>query len=134
MGMIFCFDKRDICEFDICSKCKFYNGNGFRGIFLNEADDLFKNIFGEEYDFLRVRMLVKADREGRCWTLPIKSGDEVWFKNSDGEIVSEVVDFAGATANTDSMAFDADDIDKTVFLTSEDAKIAQRKGQWTSGN
>lgn len=134
MGMVFCFDKRDICEFDICSKCKFYNGNGFRGIFLNEADDLFKNIFGEDYDFLRVRMLVKADREGRCWTLPIKSGDEVWFKNSDGEIASEVVDFAGATANTDSMAFDADDIDKTVFLTSEDAKIAQRKEQWTSGN
>ena len=134
MGMIFCFDKRDICEFDICSKCKFYNGNGFRGIFLNEADDLFKNIFGKDYDFLRVRMLVKADREGRCWTLPIKSGDEVWFKNSDGEIVSEVVDFAGATANTQSMAFDADDIDKTVFLTSEDAKIAQRKEQWTSGN
>ena len=134
MGMVFCFDKRDICEFDICSKCKFYNGNGFRGIFLNEADDLFKNIFGKDYDFLRVRMLVKADREGRCWTLPIKSGDEVWFKNSDGEIVSEVVDFAGATANTQSMAFDADDIDKTVFLTSEDAKIAQRKEQWTSGN
>lgn len=134
MAIFFCFDKRDFCELDICSKCKFYNGNETRGIFGHEADDLFKNIFGEEYDFLRVRMLVKADREGRCWTLPIKSGDEVWFKNSDGEIISEVVDFAGATANTQSMAFDADDIDKTVFLTSEDAKIAQRKEQWTSGN
>lgn len=134
MAIFFCFDKRDFCELDICSKCKFYNGNETRGIFGHEADDLFKNIFGEEYDFLRVRMLVKADREGRCWTLPIKSGNEVWFKNSDGEIVSEVVDFAGATANTQSMAFDAYDIDKTVFLTSEDAKIAQRKEQWTSGN
>lgn len=134
MAIFFCFDKRDFCELDICSKCKFYNGNETRGIFGHEADDLFKNIFGEDYDFLRVRMLVRADREGRCWTLPIKSGDEVRFKNSDGEIISEVVDFAGATANTQSMAFDADDIDKTVFLTSEDAKIAQRKEQWTSGN
>lgn len=75
MAIFFCFDKRDFCELDICSKCKFYNGNGTRGIFGHEADDLFKNIFGEDYDFLRVRMLVRADREGRCTISPASEFD-----------------------------------------------------------
>ena len=38
-----------------------------------------ENILGEEYGIDRLRVLVEADRAGKCILTPCKIGDVVWF-------------------------------------------------------
>lgn len=83
-----------------------------------------EDILGDDYDLDRLRELVEADRDERCWTLPVKQASEVWFEDIDGSIISETVDYAGPVIHTWSAAFKMDDIGKTVFLTREAAEAA----------
>lgn len=79
------------------------------------------------YTLDKVRELVEADKDGRCWTLPVKQTNEVWFEDIDGSIISETGDYAGPVIHTWSATFKMDDIDKTVFLTRKAAESALAK-------
>lgn len=48
---------------------------------------LIEDILGEDYDLDRLRELVEADREGRCYVATIRIGESVFLANDDGKIV-----------------------------------------------
>ena len=87
----------------------------------------------------RLRELAEADKDGRCVVLPCKVGDTVYFararpvlqykvtgykieKASISRVLCKHVD--EETGMTFDFAFRPSRIDKTVFLTSEDAERA----------
>lgn len=46
-----------------------------------------EDILGDDYDLARLRQLVEADREGRCFIAKAKVGEYIFVPNDDGEIV-----------------------------------------------
>lgn len=94
-----------------------------------------EDILGDDYDLPRLRELVKADREGRCFMLPCKRHDTLWtFCNyPKSKVYSfKVTDISTLNGrmmlNTDILSvIDARDIGKTVFLTREAAEVALKE-------
>lgn len=106
-----------------------------------KLEDL-EEILGDEYDLNRLAELVKADKEGRCVTLPCKIGDKVYFIRSHfnkyceipleanvhriiiekAETIFKTVTKGGLDRN-----FYQRDIGKTVFLTYEQAEKALKE-------
>ena len=99
---------------------------------------LIENILGDDYDLDRLKELVEADREGRCVVLPCKLHDKVFFVENGCLKETEVDSFHNWTSghwkistHTDRMfdhwkgyEIDFSGINKTVFLTREEAEAA----------
>ena len=104
---------------------------------LKEIED----ILGDDYDLDRLKELVQADREGRCVVLPCKLHDKVFFVENGCVKETEVDSFHNWTSghwkistHTDRMfdhwkgyEIDFSGINKTVFLTREEAEAALEK-------
>lgn len=100
-----------------------------------------EDILGDEYDLERLKELVEADREGRCGVLPCKLHDKVFFVENGCVKETEVDSFHNWTSghwkistHTDRMfdhwkgyEIDFSGINKTVFLTREEAEAALKK-------
>jgi hypothetical protein len=92
----------------------------------------------------RLTEICNAERDGRCVVLPCKVGDTVWaYDDVFNQIATYQVDmvelyghkgmsfYSNWRKNGELMAdldFDAEDIDKTVFLTRAEAEAALLKG------
>ena len=150
---VFCKDKKGFCDygFEYCRKCQFAKGNGV--IDGNIAHDVLATLFGLEYDLDRLRELVQGDRDGRCVVFPCKNwlelvfgGQEVFYgidtdyaENPIREISVDsssrctwydgwkTVLLKGYDENGFDWEFSPEDIDKTVFLTREQAEAALNK-------
>lgn len=65
-----------------CSEvCRSRDDEGCNGCPIANAFDrlaAIEEILGDDYDLDRLKEIVKADREGRCITLPCKVGDPIW--------------------------------------------------------
>ena len=97
-----------------------------------------EDILGDDYDLDRLKELVEADREGRCVVLPRKLHDKVFFVENGCLKETEVDSFHNWTSghwkistHTDRMfdhwkgyEIDFSGINKTVFLTREEAEAA----------
>lgn len=46
-----------------------------------------EDILGDDYDLARLREIVDADRDGRCFIAKAKVGEYIFVPNDDGEIV-----------------------------------------------
>lgn len=46
-----------------------------------------EDILGDDYDLDRLRELVEADREGRCYIANVKVGERVFVPDKDGKVV-----------------------------------------------
>lgn len=69
MERIFCKDKKGFCNcLENCRKCEFAKGNGV--IDGGVAHDVLATLFGYDYDLDRLRELVEADKNGRCFVRP----------------------------------------------------------------
>ena len=104
---------------------------------LKEIED----ILGDDYDLERLKELVEADREGKCVVLPCKLHDKVFFIENGCVKETEVDSFHNWTSghwkistHTDRMfdhwkgyEIDFSGINKTVFLTREEAEAALEK-------
>lgn len=104
---------------------------------LKEIED----ILGDDYDLDRLKELVEADREGKCVVLPCKLHDKVFFVENGCVKETEVDSFHNWTSghwkistHTDRMfdhwkgyEIDFSGINKTVFLTREEAEAALEK-------
>lgn len=104
---------------------------------LNEIE----NILGDEYNLEYLKWLVEAEREGRCVVLPCKLHDKVFFIENGCVKETEVDSFHNWTSghwkistHTDRMfdhwkgyEIDFAGINKTVFLTQEEAEAALKK-------
>ncbi len=100
-----------------------------------------EDILGDDYDLDRLKELVQADREGRCVVLPCKLHDKVFFVENGCVKETEVDSFHNWTSghwkistHTDRMfdhwkgyEIDFSGINKTVFLTREEAEAALEK-------
>lgn len=100
-----------------------------------------EDILGDDYDLDRLKELVEADREGRCVVLPCKLHDKVFFVENGCVKETEVDSFHNWTSghwkistHTDRMfdhwkgyEIDFSGINKTVFLTREEAEAALEK-------
>lgn len=47
-----------------------------------------EDILGDDYDLDRLRELVEADREGRCYITSVKIGDRIFVPDKEGKIIS----------------------------------------------
>lgn len=47
-----------------------------------------EDILGDGYDLDRLRELVEADRDGRCYITSVKIGDRIFVPDKEGEIIS----------------------------------------------
>ena len=47
-----------------------------------------ENVLGEDYNLDRLRELVEADREGRCYITSVKIGDRIFVPDKEGKIIS----------------------------------------------
>lgn len=45
-----------------------------------------EDILGDDYDLDRLRELVEADRDGRCYTTNVKIGDRIYFPDNKGGV------------------------------------------------
>ena len=100
-----------------------------------------EDILGDECDLDRLKELVEADRKGRCVVLPCKLHDKVFFVENGCVKETEVDSFHNWTSghwkistHTDRMfdhwkgyEIDFSGINKTVFLTREEAEAALEK-------
>lgn len=100
-----------------------------------------EDILGDEYDLDRLKEIVQADREGRCVVLPCKLHDKVFFVENGCVKETEVDSFHNWTSghwkistHTDRMfdhwkgyEIDFSGINKTIFLTREEAEAALEK-------
>lgn len=100
-----------------------------------------EDILGDDYDLDRLKELVEADREGKCVVLPCKLHDKVFFVENGCVKETEVDSFHNWTSghwkistHTDRMfdhwkgyEIDFSGINKTVFLTREEAEAALKK-------
>lgn len=107
---------------------------------INRLFDI-EDILGDEYDLEHLKDLVEADREGRCVVLPCKLHDKVFFVENGCVKETEVDSFHNWTSghwkistHTDRMfdhwkgyEIDFSGINKTVFLTREEAEAALEK-------
>ena len=99
------------------------------------------DILGDDYDLDCLKDLVEADREGKCVVLPCKLHDKVFFVENGCVKETEVDSFHNWTSghwkistHTDRMfdhwkgyEIDFSGINKTVFLTREEAEAALKK-------
>ena len=95
---------------------------------LNDIED----ILSDEYDLIRLRALVQADREGKYAILPCKIGEKLWCINNYGEIEETVA--AGFLIQKDSICIYYKEkmsseyynapLGKVLFLTREAAEKA----------
>lgn len=100
-----------------------------------------ESILGDDYDLDRLRELVEADREGRCFTSHVRVGQTVWFardpKRNPENIVETTVGkivykHSGAymkLACNSMYETSCNSIGKTVFLTREAAEAALKGEQ-----
>lgn len=81
-----------------------------------------EDILGDNYDFDRLRVLVEADRDGRCVVLPCKIGSLVYShaRKLDGQDYMKETEFWWS---------DIPELGKTVFLNPEAAEAALRGEQ-----
>lgn len=100
-----------------------------------------EDILGDNYDLERLKELVQADREERCVVLPCKLHDKVFFVENGCLKETEVDSFHNWTSghwkistHTDRMfdhwkgyEIDFSGINKTVFLTREEAESALKR-------
>ena len=100
-----------------------------------------EDILGDEYDLDRLKEIVQAVREGRCVVLPCKLHDKVFFVENGCVKETEVDSFHNWTSghwkistHTDRMfdhwkgyEIDFSGINKTIFLTREEAEAALEK-------
>lgn len=100
-----------------------------------------EDILGDDYDLDRLKELVQADRDGRCVVLPCKLHDKVFFVENGCVKETEVDSFHNWTSgrwkistHTDrrfdhwkGYEIDFSGINKTVFLTREEAEAALEK-------
>lgn len=116
--------------------------NGFgKDIFRKMARDLYGRLKAYEDiaelcgGFDRLRELAEADKDGRVVVLPCRQGDELWtycnhpVKRVYSFTVSDVSTLNGRTVlNTLGLGtIRPEDVGKTVFFTSEEAKRALRE-------
>lgn len=116
--------------------------NGFgKDIFRKMARDLYGRLKAYEDiaelcgGFDRLRELAEADKDGRVVVLPCRQGDELWtycnhpVKRVYSFTVSDVSTLNGRTVlNTLGIGtIRPEDVGKTVFFTSEEAKRALRE-------
>lgn len=47
-----------------------------------------EEIICEDYDLERLRELVEADRDGRCYTTNVKIGEKIYFPDNEGGVAS----------------------------------------------
>lgn len=104
---------------------------------LGEIED----ILGEEYSLEKLKEMVDAEKDGRCVVLPVKINSCVWFIKSAFSmahfpIKANHVSFRGLSTDGDiwysaitenngiSRSFYGSDLNKTVFLTREEAEKA----------
>ena len=110
-----------------------------RNEMLKEKD---KILCGHNHD--RINELVKADKEGKCLILPVKNNASVWFIKLERSITffpikANCVSVSGLTTDGDiwytaiteyygiSQSFYGSDLNKTVFLTREEAEQALKE-------
>lgn len=117
----------------LCDRC-YKKMDGIR-------EDSIKEILGDNYDLDRLKEMVESDREGRCVVLPCKLHDKVFFVENGCVKETEVDSFHNWTSgrwkistHTDRMfdhwkgyEIDFSGINKTVFLTREEAEAALEK-------
>ena len=124
--------------------CKSRDDEGCNGCPIANAFDrlaAIEDILGDNYDLERLKELVQADREERCVVLPCKLHDKVFFVENGCLKETEVDSFHNWTSghwkistHTDRMfdhwkgyEIDFSGINKTVFLTREEAEAALEK-------
>lgn len=97
-----------------------------------------EDILGDTYDLAQLRVLVEADRAGRCVVLPCKIDDEVYVNIMGKTLPSTVVSVSQITETPTLKAmhgvqlcfiFKSDDVGKTVFLTREAAEAALKQNK-----
>lgn len=98
-------------------------------------------ILGDEYSLEKLKEMVDAEKDGRCVVLPVKINSCVWFIKSAFSmahfpIKANHVSFRGLSTDGDiwysaitenngiSRSFYGSDLNKTVFLTREEAEKA----------
>lgn len=82
-----------------------------------------EDILGDDYDLERLRVLVEADRDGRCKVLPVKEGTPVFYVLNDPFVVEHPVIYEAPFDIRDYY-----DNDITVCFSLEDAE-AVLKGE-----
>lgn len=149
MGRLFCFGKKDFCDdIENCFSCKFANGEGT--VNEDKISLVLSKIFGEDYNFDRLKELVEVDREGRYVVFPCKDwleivfGEQEVFYGIDMDYIEhpireisvdsssrctwydgwKTVVLKGYDENGLDWEFSPEDIGKTVFLTREEAEAA----------